>query len=231
MTGKTTQQKRLGTSRLNRLQVGVVMGCVAIGLLLTFGAGFIVGMWYRTSEHITPIVTPESPVRAVESQAGGQDLTFYSTLTPELPAKPAGPVSTVPPQAIPSPREVPTTPPPVPLPAPKAPERSVSQEGSLPQPKTSTDSPRSALSPASETGYSVQVGSFRAREEAERLHHRLTQKGYAVSVQPSIVAGRGIWYRVRVGYFSDRPAADRIAQRLATQERVSVMVTEAAEAR
>jgi cell division protein FtsN len=74
--------------------------------------------------------------------------------------------------------------------------------------------------------YSVQVGSFRAREEAERLRHRLTQKGYPVLVLPSVVVGQGIWYRARVGSFPDRAAADRAAQRLAAQERVSVMVTE-----
>jgi cell division protein FtsN len=70
------------------------------------------------------------------------------------------------------------------------------------------------------------VGSFRAREEAERLRDRLTQKGYPVWVLPSVVVGQGIWYRVRVGSFPDRAAADRAAQRLVTQERVSVMVTE-----
>jgi cell division protein FtsN len=39
--------------------------------------------------------------------------------------------------------------------------------------------------------------------------------------------GKGIWYRVRVGHFADRAAADRVAQRLVSQERLSVMITEA----
>jgi cell division protein FtsN len=102
---------------------------------------------------------------------------------------------------------------------------------SPPPQKLAPSSARQVLPQPSEAGYSVQVGSFRAREEAEHLRQRLTQKGYPVWVQPSIVTGQGIWYRVRVGHFPDRAAADRVAQRLAAQERVSIMVTEGPGAR
>jgi cell division protein FtsN len=75
------------------------------------------------------------------------------------------------------------------------------------------------------THYSVQVGSFRAREQAERLHSRLVNKGYAARVQSSNVPGKGVWYRVRVGEFPNRADADRTAQRLVSQEQLSVMIT------
>lgn len=77
------------------------------------------------------------------------------------------------------------------------------------------------------THYSVQVGSFRAREQAEQLHDRLTQKGYAVRIQSSQVPGKGLWYRVQVGKFATRAAADRTAQRLVSQEHLSVMIMDA----
>jgi cell division protein FtsN len=228
MADKIAAPKRRGTLTLNRLQVGVVMGFVAISLLLTFGAGFIIGMWYRASEHITPFAAQESPVIAPESPARGQDMTFYTTLTPEPPEKSSGTASTVSPRAVQSARGAPTAPPPqsVSVAPPKAPERSGPADMSpLPPKPGATRTSQGLLQPSAEAGYSVQVGSFRAREEAEQLRHRLTQKGYAVLVQPSFVAGQGIWYRVRVGHFPDRAAADRVAQRLATQERVSIMVT------
>jgi cell division protein FtsN len=229
MAGNIALQKRRGTLTLNRLQAGVLLGFVAISLLLTFGAGFMIGMWYRASEHMTPFAAHESSVIAPESPPRGQDMTFYTTLAPEPAAKPSGTVSTtLPPQPIQSARGAMTAPPPQPasLPPAKAPERGRPLEMSSLQQKPGPSSARQVLPQPSEAGYSVQVGSFRAREEAEQLRHRLTQKGYPVWVQPSIVAGQGIWYRVRVGHFPDRAAADRVAQRLAAQERVSIMVTE-----
>ena len=231
MVGKTARQKRPGTWALNQLQMGVALGGVGIGLLLAFGAGFIVGMWYQATAQITPVASLTPPVSAVEGWTRGQDLTFYSTLDAEPTGKPTGPAST-PPPTTPSARRVtnaPSTQPVSLMPA-KPQERAGRQE-SPPLQQTNVSSPSKVLPKPSEAGYSVQVGSFRAREDAERLRLRLIQKGHAVWVQPSLVAGQGIWYRVRVGSFPDRGAADRAAQRLATQERLSVMVTEELEAR
>ena len=225
MVGKTVRQKRPGTWALNQFQMRVALGFVGIGLLLAFGAGFIVGMWYHAAEQITPAASLPPAGSAVGGWTQGQDLTFYSTLAAEPAAKPPGP--TVPPPTAPGARGAtnPTTTQPVSLAPAKPPERGGRQE-SPPAPHTSVSRPSKGLAQPADAGYSVQVGSFRAREDAERLRLRLVQKGHAVWVQPSIVAGQGIWYRVRVGSFSDRAAADRAAQRLATQERLSVMVSE-----
>jgi cell division protein FtsN len=72
--------------------------------------------------------------------------------------------------------------------------------------------------------YSVQVGSFRVAEQAETLRQRLVRKGYDARVRLSMVPGQGAWYRVRVGQFSTRVAAEGVAQRLHSQERIPVMV-------
>jgi cell division septation protein DedD len=228
MAVNTGQQKRSGAAAFNRTQVGLICGFVGIGLLMAFGAGFIVGARYQATEYITPAAS-HVPVSAAKTPTWGQDLTFYSTLDPELPARSTG-SATTPRQVGPSPRSVITAPPAatVALPAPKAPPQPGPRQGSPSAPQSAgVAAPTQGLAQPSETGYSIQVGSFRAREEAERLRQRLTQKGHAVWVLPSVVVGQGIWYRVRVGSFPDRATADRAAQRLATQERVSVMVTEA----
>jgi cell division protein FtsN len=70
----------------------------------------------------------------------------------------------------------------------------------------------------------VQVGSFRTPEQAEQLRSRLVHKGYPARVQASVLPGKGVRYRVRVGNFPERLVADQTAQRLTTQERMSTIV-------
>jgi cell division protein FtsN len=169
----------MGQLVLNQTQVGLVLGFVTIGLLTTFGIGFVVGGWYQASEQITPYEAELTP--ATEPRHQNPPMTFYSTLTESQ-------------QRVDSPSR-------------RAADTRL-QEGSFPG-----------------SHYSVQVGSFRAREQAERLHRRLVDKGYAARVQSSNVPGKGLWYRVRVGEFPNRSDADRTAQRLVSQEQLSVMIT------
>ena len=72
--------------------------------------------------------------------------------------------------------------------------------------------------------FSVQVGSFGNAEQAERLRTNLAQKGYPVRVQPTALPGQGVRYRVRVGNFADRTAADQTAHHLTAQEQVPAIV-------
>jgi cell division protein FtsN len=53
----------------------------------------------------------------------------------------------------------------------------------------------------------VQVGSTQERFEAERIAARFASRGARVSVAD--VPGKGRWYRVRLGSFDTREAADR----------------------
>jgi cell division protein FtsN len=83
----------------------------------------------------------------------------------------------------------------------------------------------SASPPPDASFYSVQVGSFRRANDAQRLQQRLAQKGYAARLLSITLPGNGLWHRVRVGTFSDRVEADRMAQRLRSQENMTVLVT------
>jgi DedD protein len=64
--------------------------------------------------------------------------------------------------------------------------------------------------------WSVQVGAFSSRDNANKLVNRLKGKGYAVT---ATTAGR--LFLVRVGPFSDRAEADRTATRLRREDGVS----------
>ena len=70
----------------------------------------------------------------------------------------------------------------------------------------------------------MQVGSFGSSEPAERLRTTLSQKGYLARVQPAAVPGQGLRYRVRVGTYTERTAADQTAQHLTAQEQVPAIV-------
>jgi len=98
------------------------------------------------------------------------------------------------------------------------------------QPERDTGAPRPAQGPADATArataadFSVQVGSFGSAEQAEQLRTNLAQKGYPVRVQSTAVPGQGVRYRVRVGSFADRTAADQTAHHLTAQEQVPAIV-------
>ena len=62
--------------------------------------------------------------------------------------------------------------------------------------------------------YSVQVASFRTPERAQHLIEELTKKGYRAYAHPFEVSGQPSWYRVKVGKFADRAAANLTRQKL-----------------
>jgi DedD protein len=86
----------------------------------------------------------------------------------------------------------------------------------VPTPAASVEPARPAIAPAAppEKGsYAVQLGSFAARDNAERLVRDMTAKGFAAFVAPIRSNGREL-YRVRVGPARDRPQAEALAAQL-----------------
>jgi len=108
--------------------------------------------------------------------------------------------------------------PPVPVPAPAEVPRA---SASTPARPPSTDplgdfvAARTGAPPASADPfiYFVQAGAFRAPEDAEAQRARLSLLGVQASVSEREQAGRTI-YRVRVGPFQNKDAADRVKERL-----------------
>lgn len=266
-TPRALPRRRTGTWVLSHGQMGLLFGCVGIGLILAFGAGFIVGMWYPASEHMPlfperPAVVadlPPPPPASPPSSPPESHLTFYSTLaksgTPSNPAAAAGGDRSAA-RAFAGPgsasalskggersgessgvnQSVAVKTAAVPKAAERLPEVASTPQGAVGKTPTApkgnaraTEQESSGASAAAKAlppaaGYSVQVGSFRSREQAESLLNRLTQKGYRVAIRPTTLPGKGIWYRVQVGGFTERGAADRLAQQLASQERMTGVI-------
>ena len=69
------------------------------------------------------------------------------------------------------------------------------------------------VSVAADTYY-LQVGSFRNNADADNLKARLALLGVIASVQSADLSEKGIWYRVRVGPFTQKTRVDQVHSRL-----------------
>jgi cell division septation protein DedD len=117
-----------------------------------------------------------------------------------LPAPPvATPMSSPPPTvaANPAPAAAPAKPAAVPTPA-----------------RTETAKPAPGPGTEQRGAFAVQLGSFVSKENAERLVHDMTSKGFNAFLAPPITTGGRELFRVRVGPTRDRASAEALATQL-----------------
>lgn len=248
-----SRRARLGGWVLTQFQVALALLGVAVGLVLFFGLGFLVGVWYQANENIRPndhaiALAEEQLQREQTPNAPAKEMTFYSTLTtregePAAAQSPAMPVPPVP-ASVPPALDGTTGPiqasEGIALPQRPAPEAEPQEQASAqvePAPPKSVTPPVSATSevqgtvvaavppPPGASFYTVQVGSFRSETDAQRLQQQLAQKGYAARLLSITLPGKGLWHRVRIGRFAERAEANAMAQRLRRQENLTVLVT------
>ena len=68
---------------------------------------------------------------------------------------------------------------------------------------------RPVIKPSAIKGkYSIQLASFKNKNEASKLVGKLNEGGYDVYYKRYNVPGKGYWYRVRKGGFSSRKEAE-----------------------
>jgi DedD protein len=82
--------------------------------------------------------------------------------------------------------------------------------------------PRSPISATH--AWSVQLGSFASRANADNLTRQLKGQGFSVFVAPG-GSGSNLRYRVRVGPLTDRESAERMAAKLKTLGHISSLVS------
>jgi len=117
----------------------------------------------------------------------------------------------------------PQPPAPLPAPAPTSPE-TPSEAAQVPATAAMSPAPKPAAPPAARpagssataaetgSGWSVQLGSFASRPNAERLARQVKGQGFPVSVS-QYPSGRHL-YRVRVGPVADHTAATQLQEKL-----------------
>lgn len=90
------------------------------------------------------------------------------------------------------------------------------------KPSEAAKTPAAAV-PESPGNYVLQVGSFRALKDADRLQARLALLGIEAQIQ-HVAVNDATWHRVRVGPSSDLAKMDRIRQRLRNAQISSVLM-------
>ncbi len=103
-------------------------------------------------------------------------------------------------------------------PRPAAAITDVQPQPSVTPPPTSVDEPRPTVVSSSEGIYTVQVSSWQSRRNAEADAKRYEGQGHEVYVQRANIPSKGgIWYRVRIGRFATKEAAEALADNLVYQ--------------
>jgi len=72
--------------------------------------------------------------------------------------------------------------------------------------------------------FTIQVASIRDSKVADSLVNRLKKRGYPAYRSIGKIPGKGIWYRVRVGYFNSRSEADSTLKQLKKEKMDAIIV-------
>jgi DedD protein len=213
------RRRRLGT-------LLALVGLLAV-LAVTFTAGALAG---RLSLRPSASSAQSADRTAKSTVPPTPELTFYRELTAPLAHRPVPPKPT----ARPGKRDVPPAEPTrVAEPAPAEGERhaeppkaadalrakpvETAKTAELPKPPEA--------SPRSEAGrYTIQVGAYNGRAQAEALKARLLAEGHDAYVAEA--DGNGVTrYKVRIGSFPSHDEARKAAARLASRSQVATYVT------
>jgi cell division septation protein DedD len=72
--------------------------------------------------------------------------------------------------------------------------------------------------------FSIQVGSFAHKQQAEDLTQRLLEKGYPAYITSRIISGMGRMYQVRIGHYRTLEEAKREAKIIGRRENVPTYI-------
>lgn len=217
-----------GGGLLQRL--GLLLAAVVI-LALTFTLGVLVGRQWGGRAATPAALTAEggkkpaagAPRRGLtEADADRpreiqEKLTFYQTLT--APLGPVGQSS----RARAEDRSRPSA----------SPAASASPPGAPGAPAAPTPAPPapsiagipSATPTAAAGGWSVQVGAFRSRQQADGVQRQLTDAGFPAVLTTVALDDGQARYRVRVGGPRSRPEAEQLAQQVRARLPLTTLVT------
>jgi DedD protein len=195
---------------------GRQIAAIVVGALVVLGVVFALGtevgqrLGARRAElnrpaNLSDLEAVAGPPRA----APGKELTFQDELPRAKPGPPPPPATTRSPDAAeavvePAPAAVPT---PAAAPAPTAEPPAAPGPAQKPaQAEAARPSPAPAA-PAAKGAWTVQLGASQRREEADGLAQKVKALGPRVEVAE--IPGKGRFFRVRVGRFDSREAAEK----------------------
>jgi cell division protein FtsN len=154
---------------------------------------------------------PRSTAQDVQENEKNKDWNPNSVLQPKAPAEPPSPpdasAATTPQTADKTPDKAPATP---------RPAVTADPLGELAKAKSGLNTPATPAAPADASDpfdYVVQVGAYRTGADADAQKAKLALLGLDAKVSERDQAGRVV-YRVRLGPFRDKTAAERVRAQL-----------------
>lgn len=209
-----SEEDRYLEFQLDGKQVVIVM----VGILLLCSISFYFGRRVGRAEAAgkpAPLLSSmsEAVPGTLQEEDAGDDLTFFDTVgsRPQQGTPPpvaSGPESGSAPRSEPPREERPATPAP----------------GTTTAGQEPAKTPTPAAAPStSGSGIQVQVGSFSERTQADSLASGLRAKGYRPTVSTTSSNGKTV-YRVRVGGYATRDAAEQAARRLEREEQLKTWI-------
>lgn len=94
-----------------------------------------------------------------------------------------------------------------------------------PAPQVAKKETGAAMSPNSKLRYSIQIAAYPERERAEEDVKSMKKHGYAAFIVTSALPDKGTWHRVRVGSFTNKASAEKLANELKTKEGLNPFIT------
>lgn len=209
-SSRRSQRARLGGWVLTQFQVALALLGVAVGLVLFFGLGFLVGIWYQANENIRPndhaiALAEEQLQREQTSKAPANEMTFYSTLTTRE-GEPAASTAAAQPQAVPA------------VPVPPAPASVRQAPEGAPRPIQAGE--KQAAWPARPVPAEEPQGQASAPAEPGQPRRAAPPVASTSQVQTAALAASppppgASFYTVQVGSFRRDTDAQRLLQQLA----------------
>jgi cell division protein FtsN len=199
---------------------GRKVASVVVGALVILGVVFVLGVNVgkqlairRAATEVAGDLDALDHAPAPPPPAKEEPLTFHEELTKGTPAPPpaAAPAAPAPAAAAPTPAPAPAAAAPTPAPTP-----------AVPPPAAAAPAP-SFPSAAPDEPWTVQLAASQDRTEAERLAARFSALRPRIEVAD--VPGKGRFFRVRVGAFDSREAAERYREDVARETGAKGFVT------
>jgi len=206
-SSRRRRQARLGGWVLTQFQVALALLGVAVGLILFFGLGFLLGIWYQANENIRPndhaiALAEEQLQREQMPKAPAQEMTFYSTLTTRE-EEPAVSTAAAQPSAVPGQ--------PAPASVPQAPDDATGANQAGAGQAALPERPVPEEEPQGQTSAQAEPGQPKSAAPPVASTSQVQTAALAASPPPPGAS----FYTVQVGSFRRDTDAQRLQQQLA----------------
>ncbi len=213
---------------------------IPVGVALMVGfffLGYYVGK-YQGKSGVSEETAQPLPEMSSSTGTKQEEFTFYKTLTDktdktvsiDLKAKPAKEDNKPEKQqdATETPRKIPVQS----MPKERRIEIKIKKETPSPVKSRQTASKQpppakketAAASRGIQLRYTLQTASYQEKEMAEDEVKRLKKRGYAAFIASSGIPGKGMWYRVRLGSFLNKAAAEKLQKTIQSKEGISPII-------